>query len=122
MQLIIHAVIHTSIRPCNHPCVQPSTHAVIPPTIFNFTVPKYSAPSTNHLATQVQDIQDSISAFKSSLNDTLHEQGAEDDDILALYILAITALAASTALAIFCLYHVIKACIINRRAALPPNE
>ena len=99
-----------------------ATHAVIPPTIFNLTVPKYSAPSNNSLATQVLDLQESISDFQSALNDTLHEQGAEDDDILTLYVLAITALAASTALAIFCLYHIIKACIINRRAAHQPNE
>lgn len=102
--------------------ISKTTHAVIPHSAFNFTVPKYSDSPTNHLATQVQDIQDSISTFRNSLNDTLYDQGSDNDDILALYILAISALAASAALAFFCLYHIIRACIINRGAAVQPQD
>ena len=103
--------------------ISKNTHAVLPQSVFNFTVPKYNTPPTKVLLDQVQEIQQTISKFSRSLNETTPSDSGDIDDVLVLYGLVITALAAISAMASFCLFHIIKACIINRRAlAAPPEE
>ena len=47
--------------------------------------------------------------------ETKLEDGDEYDDVFILYALVITALSATSAMGSFCMFHLIKACILNRK-------
>ena len=95
--------------------ISKDTHAVLPNSVFNFSVPHYNNPPSIDVSDQVQQLKDTISNFTRSLNETTSDNGDDYDDVLILYVLVITALAANSAMASFCMFHLIKACILNRR-------
>ena len=71
--------------------------------------------SIPNVSDQVQQLQETIFNFTRSLNETKLEDGDEYDDVFILYALVITALSATSAMGSFCMFHLIKACILNRK-------
>ena len=102
--------------------ISKETHAILPDTVFNFSVPHYHNPKSARVSDQVQQLQESILNYTRSLNETKLEDGNGYDDVIILYGIAITALSATSAIGSFCTFHLIKACILNRRnQANPPG-
>ena len=96
--------------------IDKATHAVIPKSLFIFTILNYTKPPAHNFLAQVQDTQQSISNFNRSLHESTSDNGGEDIDILVLYGLVILALSLMSGIASFCLYHIVKAWRSNREA------
>ena len=102
--------------------ISKDTHAILPDTVFNFSVPHYYNPKSARVSDQVQQLQESILNYTRSLNETKLENGLGYDDEIILYSIAITALSATSAIGSFCMFHLIKACILHRRSQANPPE